>query len=79
MSDVLRPGESRVFRFPIPGDWGGGVQVRLQATCGRCGGNMIPGRAKHTLVCENSHWFNRKRHAYCTIEASVVRVERGWP
>lgn len=73
----MKIGESKVFDFPVPDQWGGGVSVAVLATC-ECGGILVPGRGPRELVCANRRWY-RRDHARVAISARVVKIERGFP
>lgn len=52
-------------------------EIKVTGTCGKCGGKMIPHPRKLLVwICENSHWWNRKRHAYLVGSLKVVEKSK---
>jgi hypothetical protein len=74
----LVTGVKSSVRLPITIDWNNSVVVEIAARC-HCGGIMVPGRMPNSMICARSNWFNRTRHTYFILEATVERVENGWP
>lgn len=64
MSVDIGKGETVRIDFKIPANAAGSVRPVLSADCG-CGGRMIPHPRKPLVwICDRSHWWNRRKHAY---------------
>ena len=65
----IQPGERVDFVFAVPADklaQRGRIGLEIEGHC-KCGGNLVRGRKPSTFMCRNSHWYNRKEHAYLVV------------
>lgn len=77
----IRPGESvSLFTGPIPPEMLPmlpNAKLHLSATCGRCGGQLIPHKRKPLVwICQRSRWWNRRKHSYLQGSVTIVKADR---
>lgn len=54
-------------------------RMRMEGECG-CGGKLIPHPWRRLVwICDRSHWWNRRKHAYLEGEVTNIEIIRRKP
>lgn len=72
----LGPKQSKDFAIPVP-QGAANIAFNLTGKC-HCGGELLPHPKKPLVwICNRSHWWNRKKHAYLRGSLQPLPASQG--